>query len=303
MTRHRARTMLAVTALGLAALGMLAAPASAAGVDEEDQFVISGRVDVPQGETVGDVVIFNGPVTVDGTVDGNLFALNGDVSISGEVTGDVVAVNGEVSLADGAHVGGDLVARRSPGVAAGATIDGQRKTLNSQVLLGRLWWLRAVAIWVAVTVSTFVLGALLLLFAPRAAEAVAVMAGKSVGASFGWGVALFFGLPIAAVIALVTIVGIPFGVGLLLGLALIYTLGYTAGAFALGRLLMKPPTSRWLAFLGGWAIVRGVSIVPFLSGPMWIVTILWGLGALAVAARRSGKAPPVAAIPPPPVTD
>ncbi len=303
MTRRHVRSTLAVLALVPITLVMIAGPAAAARLQENDQVVISGRIDVPEGQTVGDVVILHGPVTVEGTVDGDLFALNGDVTISGEVTGDVVVANGDVSLADGAHVGGDLVSRTTASVAAGAAVDGQRKTFDAQILLGRLRWISAIAVWIAVTVSTFVLGALLLLFAPRAAEAVADTARLRGGASFGWGAALFFGLPIAAVVALVTIVGIPFGVGLLLALALIYTLGYVAGAYALGRLLMSAPASPWLAFIVGWGIARGVSIVPFLAAPVWIAATLWGLGAIIVAGRRAGRretAVAVPSIPPPP---
>ena len=39
---------------------------------------------------------------------------------------------------------------------------------------------------------------------------------------------MFFGLPILAIIALVTLVGIPLGLGLLAALGLIYALGYGA---------------------------------------------------------------------------
>lgn len=290
----------------LVAVVLLAGPAAAAsGVRGRDQIIISGRVDVPAGRTVGQVVIFNGPASVEGTVDGNLFALNGAVIISGTVTGDVVVVKGDVVLTDGAHVGGDLVTRTSPDVAAGATIDGDRRTFDADVLFGRLAWLSALAVWTAVTVSTLVLGMLIILFAPRAGEAVAEAASKRVGASIGWGLALFFGLPVAGVVALVTLVGIPFGLGVLLGLGLIYTLGYTAFAFALGRMLMKPPANRYLVFLAGWAIVRVASLIPFVTGAVWFVSIVYGLGALAVAARRAGKGEPVAPamtafVPPPP---
>jgi hypothetical protein len=307
MSGHR-RARLLLLPLGLAsiALTLLAAPAAAAsGITSEDQIVISGRVDVPADRTVGQVVIFNGPVTVDGTADGNLFALNGDVTISGTVTGDVFVANGHVALTDGAHVGGDLVTRTSPDLAAGARVDGERRTVNADVAFGRVAWLGAVAVWIAVTISTLALGLLLILFAPRAGEAVAEAASKRVGASIGWGLALFFGLPIVAVLAIATLVGIPFGIGILLGLALIYTLGYTAFSFALGRMLLKSPTNRYLAFLLGWGIVRGASLTPFLTGAVWFVSIVYGLGALAVAARGAGRTMPAAplapgGIPPPP---
>jgi len=162
-------------------------------------------------------------------------------------------------------------------------------------------------VWVAVSASILVLGVLLLLFAPRAADAVAAAAVQRIGPSIGWGLGLFFGIPIVAVIALVTIVGIPFGLGMFLALAPLYALGYTASCFALGRALIKPPRTRYLAFLAGWAIVRVASLIPFLAGLVWFVAVVYGLGILAVAARRRESAVSVAApavapgtMPPPP---
>jgi hypothetical protein len=282
----------------------LAAPALAADSEQNDpQIVLTGQVVVQAGQTVGDVVIFNGPATIEGTVRGSLTSFHGDVSISGTVTGDVTSFNGDVTVASGARIGGDLVTQSAPSVASGATIEGDRRRVDTDVITGRFTWISQFAVWVAVSVSILVLGVLLLLFAPRAAESVALPAVERVGASIGWGVGLFFGLPIVAVIALITIVGIPFGLGTLLGLALIYSLGYTASCFALGRTLLKPPTSRYLAFLAGWAIVRVASLIPFVSGLVWFVAVVYGLGVLAVAVRRReamATIPAPATMPPPP---
>jgi hypothetical protein len=283
----------------------LAAPALAADSEENDdpQIVLTGQVVVQAGQTVGDVVIFNGPATIEGMVRGSLTSFNGDVSISGTVTGDVTSFNGDVTVASGARIGGDLVTQSAPSVASEAAIEGDRRRVDTDVITGRFTWISQFAVWVAVSVSILVLGVLLLLFAPRAAESVALAAVERVGASIGWGVGLFFGLPLVAVIALITIVGIPFGLGTLLGLALIYSLGYTASCFALGRALLKPPTSRYLAFLAGWAIVRVASLIPFVSGLVWFVAVVYGLGVLAVAVRRReamATIPAPATIPPPP---
>lgn len=290
---------------------VLAAPAWAADPGDpgknEPQIVLTGQVVVSAGQTVGDVVIFNGPSTIDGTVRGSVTSFNGDVSISGMVTSDVTSFNGDVTVGSGARIGGDLVTQSAPSVASGATIEGDRRRVNTDVIFGRITWISRFAVWVAVSVSILVLGVLMLLFAPRAADSVAAAAAERVGASIGWGVGLFFGLPIVSVIALVTIVGIPFGLGMLLGLALIYSLGYTASCFALGRALIKPPRTRYLAFLAGWAIVRVASLIPFVSGLMWFVAVVYGLGILAVAARRRETVVSVAApatapgtMPPPP---
>lgn len=281
----------------------LAAPALAQEAERDEQIVLTGRVVVAEDETVGDVVIFNGPATIEGTVRGDVLVFNGNLEISGTVTGDVACFNGDVTLADGARVGGDLVTQSRPDIASGASVEGDRRRVNVEVALGRIGWISRFAVWVAISVSTLVFGLLLVAFAPRAAEAAAVAAVRGVGRSIIWGLLLFFGIPIVSVIALVTLVGIPFGLGMLLALALIYTLGYTASSFALGRALVKLPTSPFLAFLAGWGIVRVVSLIPFLGGLVSFVAVVYGLGILAVAARPkpAGAVTPVAAPPPPPM--
>ena len=73
------------------------------------------------------------------------------------------------------------------------------------------------------------------------------------------------------------------------------------GAVAFGRMLVKPPTSRFLAFIAGLGILRVVGLGPVLGGIAWTLTSIAGLGALLVAARRTIPEPPrVPAMPPPP---
>jgi hypothetical protein len=122
-----------VLAVFLVLMLALAAPAWAqqSGQAREAFVVLSGRADVPQGQTVGDLVVFHGSATVDGTVDGSLTAFDAPVTISGRVNGDVVVFNGRVELQSGANVTGDVVSQQAPVVASGATIGGTSKRLQT----------------------------------------------------------------------------------------------------------------------------------------------------------------------------
>jgi hypothetical protein len=297
----------------LAAAGVvlvLAEPlaAQSAGSDLTKSFVVlTGRLDVATGEIYQDAIILDGDAAIAGTVDEEVLAFNGDVFVSGHVGGSVVAFNGRVTLESGATVGGDVVSSQPAQIAEGAKVAGtvSSQGVPSDLNLGRFATVSRVAIWVATSVSSLVLGLLLLLFAPRAGEAIAITASSRFGLSVGIGFAVFFGLPIAAVIALVTLVGIPLGAGLLLALGLLFWIGYVAAALAIGRLLVKPPTARLLAFGAGWLILRVIAIVPGIGGLVWFLATVFGLGALTVAARRAGRvetaaALPAVAVPPPP---
>jgi hypothetical protein len=287
-------TLLAVAAV----CSFLASPAAAQddGMDlgGDDQIVLTGQLLIPSGQTVGSAVILDGDATVEGTVREDVVVLNGSAEISGTVGQDVVVLNGDAVIRSGAEIGGDLVTAGTPEVEPGATIRGERRgaqvTFDAELLglAGRVAW------WLAYSVSVLVLGLLLLAFGPRLGEAVRRTASTRTGASIGWGAGLFFLIPIGSVILAVTAIGLPLGISVLLGLALIYTVGYAVAAIAVGGLFLKPPTSRFLVFLLGWAILRAVGFVPFLGGLLWLAASAWGLGLLAVAARNRSSIEPSA---------
>jgi hypothetical protein len=161
---------------------------------------------------------------------------------------------------------------------------------------GRIAW------WLGYSVSVLILGMLLLAFAPRVFPKVRDAAVTDVGSSIGWGFGLFFLLPIGSVLLLVTVVGIPLGVFTLLALAFLYTLGYVVATIGLGSRVLSSTQSRYVAFLGGWVILRLLALIPFVGGWLWFLGSVWGLGLLAVAIRRGRSEVPVGSPPPmPPV--
>jgi hypothetical protein len=271
---------------------LFAAPAGAgspspAGTD--DLIVLSGRADVGTGESAGQVVIFNGPATIEGRVGGDVVAFNGDVAVSGLVTGDAVAVNGRVTVRAGGRVEGDVIARSGTEIAGsigGSVRDVGDLLKGAPRLLGWFAW------WIPVTVSTLLLGLLFLWLAPRGLQRIANAAREQTGVSVLTGLLLFVGLPLVAGLLLVSLVAAPFGIGLLLAFGLLYSAGYVAGMWALGLLLI--PSRRVPAFLAAWAILRGLALVPWVAGVSWFLTATIGLGAAAVAignARREPAAP------------
>jgi cytoskeletal protein CcmA (bactofilin family) len=296
------RRFLTIGLFGLLLLG-LATPTWAQdgqeGQASEAFVVLSGPADVPRDQQVGDLVVFHGSSTVDGTVDGSLTAFDAPVTISGRVNGDVVVFNGRVELASGANVTGDVVSRDDPILASGATIGGTTRRVQTTVNWDDgFGWAGRVAWWLAVSISTLLIGLALLWLVGRGATRIVDTGRTRIGPSIGWGLLAFFGLPILAILALVTIVGIPLGLCLLAALALIYVLGYTATAWIIGRRILRPGTPWVLAFLLGWGILRLLALIPIVGGLIWFAAVVFGLGALTVTiwrARSTGQAVPAQA--------
>lgn len=273
--------------------------------DQNDQVVLTGRLEVAEGEVVDTAVIFDGPAQIDGTVRESVVVFNGDAEVTGTVEDDVWVFNGDLVIRSGAEVGGDLVTRSTPEVEDGATVRGDRSDVMVRWDVDFVDFAGRVAWWVAYSVSTLVLGLLLLAFAPALAPRIGDVVRLRLGASIGWGLGLFFLLPIAAVLLLVTLVGIPLGLYTLLALALIYTVGYVVALVGVGGLLLRSNPSRYLTFLVGWLVLRLLALIPVVGGLLWFAASVWGLGLLAVAIRRGStvalETPATPPMPPAPV--
>ena len=186
---------------------------------------------------------------------------------------------------------GDVRSREEPNVAAG-TVRGDVKKINVGNLFSGFLIVFLIFLWVAVTVSVAVFGLLFVLLFPRAADATAA-AGRRFWRTLGWGALIGIVGPIIGVLVLVTIVGIPFGLGTLSALNVLAPLGYVASSLILGRLMVKGTTTgaRIGAFFAGFGILRAAALIPGIGFIVWFLVCLYGLGALGSGgvARRTTR--------------
>lgn len=254
-----------------------------------DKIVLSGGALVPEGETVDYLFVASGPAVVEGTVQGTAVVLNGPLTVSGRVQGDAVVLNGPVTVQRRGVIAGDVTSPDPPQVAPGGVIQGETRGVEQQA--GRTGLAGSFLGWLALAVSTLLLGLLLLAAAPRAAGQVLDAVRSRPGLAALLGVVAFIGLPLVAVLALLTLVGIPLGLALLGALALIYWIGFTAAAWLLGRTIVKGERTGFLAFLTGWAILALLTLIPVAGAIIAIIAIIMGLGAILVATHRRPPRP------------
>jgi hypothetical protein len=281
----------AIVALLSALLAVLLAAGSASAA--ADHVVITGGAVVPPGQTAGDVVVLDGTVTIAGHATGDVVSVSGPVRVTGRVDGDVIAVSNRAFLGPTARVGGDLrYGDERPVLAPGASVGGTISNENWADTANGWGWVSAFAWWLAVSVSTLIVGVLLLWLAPGALYAAQRAVREHLGATVGWGVAIAIGVPLLAILALVTFVGIPFGVALLLAAIPLLLIAYATAASLVGRrVLRNRSTSPWVALVAGWAILRVLALIPVAGALVGLAATVVGLGALAVAlwqARRPG---------------
>lgn len=289
---------LAALLTGLA-LVVAAAPAGAAGRtggDEGAIVVIVGDVAVHRGEAVDSVFVVHGDVRIAGRVDGDVTVLSGDALVSGRIRGDLFTASGTAHLLPTALVTGDVrYADNYPEVSPDARVLGNVEKQTWPDLSGdALAWVAGFALWLAISISAAVLGALLLLAAPRAADAIEASSRGRKGPLIAIGIAAAIALPLAAGIAAITLVGLPLAFLVLLAMLPIGVVGYLASAWALGRRVLRAPRGRALSFLAGLAILRLLALIPVLGLLVGLAAAVYGLGLVcsAIGEARSPATPP-----------
>jgi cytoskeletal protein CcmA (bactofilin family) len=283
------------TLLTLAALIAPAAVSAAnagAGDDGDAVVVISGDVAVDRGETVDGVFIASGDARIAGRVDGDVIVLSGDAVVSGRIDGDLFTASGTSRLLPSAEVTGDVgYGDEHPQVALDARVHGDVTKQDWPDVGGLFSWIGAFVIWLAVTLSLLALGALLLLIAPRAADALSARSRERLGPTIAIGIAILIVLPVTALIAAVTLVGIPLAIGIGLALLPLGAVAYLVSAYALGRRMVEPPRHRMLSLLAGLGALRVAAYVPVLGTVVGLAALVFGLGLIGVAIGSARSEP------------
>ena len=288
-----------LTAIALATPAV--ASAAGAGGGSEDAIVVaSGDVTVARGETVDGVFVASGDTRIAGDVDGDVAVLSGDVTVSGRIDGDLFTAAGTARLLPSAEVTGDVqYGDERPRVAGGARVHGDVVKQDWPDLGGVLSWVGGFVVWLAVSLSLAALGALLLLIAPRAADALYARSRGQAGPTIAIGIAIAIVLPVLALLAAITLVGLPLALGIGLALLPLGAVAYVVSAYAFGRRVVEAPRSRFLSLFAGLAILRLAALVPILGVVVGLAAFVFGLGLIgaAIGAARNPAEPGPARIP------
>lgn len=255
-----------------------------------------GSVRVPPTEVVDAVVAVDGPVRIDGMVARDVVALGGDVSVTGTVGGDVVALAGVVRLGPSAQVGGDLISGREPVIAGGAQVRGVVKSVgDARIAAGVGGAGRYLLGWLAMTVSALLLAMVLHWLVPRRMlTAVLSTARRQPGKSLGVGLVMAIVLPVIALAAIITVIGIPFGVAILVAAGLLAFVGFVTAGWILGRYVeSRSERGRgwdprvWVAI--GVGILCAVTLIPVVGNLVWILASMVGVGSIAITFYESRR--------------
>jgi cytoskeletal protein CcmA (bactofilin family) len=279
------------------------------------------------GDVDGNIRCFSNNITITGTVSRNVTSFNEILSLdsAGKVDGSLNGFGKTLSI-DG-HLGKDLMYYGEHAGISGTVGNGVRVTsdtfsitstasigglvkyegnnppdVSSQARLAygdhQVEFTKHVHntertprhyVWQVIWAAAFVLYGLVLFLVLPSFSSEAVGNAHRYGAALGLGVLVGFALPIAAVLACITVVGLFIGLStfFLWYAALYYGLIVVGGV--VGEWLMGKTSELW-PLIGrmvvGLIIVRLCTVIPYAGFWIKIAVALWGLGAIALTVYR-----------------
>ncbi|OHA84565.1 MAG: hypothetical protein A2591_03280 [Candidatus Yonathbacteria bacterium RIFOXYD1_FULL_52_36] len=263
----------------------------------DDLIVAGGEITVSPGANIkGDATLAGGAITISAPIAGDVRVAGGTVVIDAPIAGNVHARVGELILGEHAVIGGDLVyeAGNVAEVHSGAQVAGvitytQAKWVGTKeerqgvlVAMFGMWTIIKIAVLFGIGMLLHVLfGRMSMRFVEQ-------------GITRFWGNALrgliiLIVVPVVAILAMVTLVGIPLSIFVLALYGVLLALGCFYGPIIMGSLILKLVKQsteyvvNWKTILLGAASSVVVGLIPVIGGLAGFIFMLAAIGVIAVS--------------------
>ena len=259
------------------------------GTVEDDAFLAGNEIRV-DGTVQRDLYAAGSQITVGGQIGRSLYAAGNRIVVTGTVSGDLYLNAETIIVEDGAAIGGtlqynddaDIQAPENVLAAAQTYHDASALTPQEQAEKNRQ---SALLDFVLSFIGVVALAYVLLWLTPLWETVDSKYYGAPLGCyarAFGLGFAVLAGVPLVAILLLVTGAGLRLAVILLLlYVAMILAspifLGFFLGALLWRRVLKKAPCY-WAELPIGLLLWKGASCIPVLSFAVGLITVPLGLG-------------------------
>jgi cytoskeletal protein CcmA (bactofilin family) len=241
------------------------------------------------GKIGGSLTVGGDSIVLDGKIGRDLLGFFKSATLSGLIGGSVRARGERLSIASGAEIDGKtrFSGHKEPSVSADAKlaspveftpVEHKHEARTAGYYL-----------WRVIFTGAFILFGLVLAGLMPKFAVEAVQSAGQMGASFGLGVLVFFGVLLASLIACITVVGLFVGLSsLMLWVVMLMASEVVVGGIV-GQWLMGRTDEFWPFFLRvvvGVIAVRVVTSVPFIGGWAGFAVGVWGMGAISLALYR-----------------
>jgi hypothetical protein len=181
---------------------------------------------------------------------------------------------------------------RDPGAVIGGSINTGDFQFNPWA-----WGFFSFVMWAGFTLVVLVSGVIFAGIGARQLTAAGDAAIEKPGPSFLGVIAAWFVLPVMMVLMVLTLIGIPLGVGyFLFVLPVLWFLGYLVAGTQIGRMILRGRAHEqhpYLAALLGLLILQLLGALPVPTGIIGFLAGIYGSGALIAVAWRAWRGSPI----------
>jgi len=243
----------------------------------------------PNAKIGGSLTSFAENIGLEGSVGRDVFTFFAHASLAGKIGGAVRGKGDSLVISSTAVIDGPVrfeghkQPEVSPSAKLASPVEFKLREKKEAYREGRYY------VWQVIWAAAFILfGLVLFALMPKFSQD-AVKSAEQYGAAAGLGVLVMFGVPIAACIACITVVGLFIGIStFFLWYASLYFAQVIVGA-VIGQWLMGRTSELW-PLIGrmtvGLVILRLCTTIPHAGGWVKFAAILWGMGAISLALYR-----------------
>lgn len=259
-----------------------------------DLLAVGSDINISSRASIERDLLFGASVArIDGSVAGYVRGSGSKVTVTNAVKGDIELNVSKLTITSTANLQGNLTytSENEAEIQSGARISGTttHKMPEGKEPAGPL---AGAGGKVIAYLMTLIAGIVIILIAPRRAVLVATSIRRKPWLSLGWGAIVLFATPIAAIITLITVVGVPVG---LIGLTL-YGLAIYLSQIAVSLFIghwtfshFRKVESRGIlvgALALGLAILTLLKLIPYIGFPwIWLLTVMSGIGAVLLSLK------------------
>jgi len=248
-----------------------------------------GTITVGKSAEIGGYALLaGGAIQLGGKIMRSARVAAGEFSISGSVDKNVEFMGGELYVLEGAKIGGDLNAlvrdTTCVEIASGTVLGRTELGMTERKPTRGTFWFKAFLFF-----SLLATGLVAILVFPKQFNGVGRNILDAPGKSILWGIVIVVAAPVMIVLLCITVVGIPlagWASAVLLWFSYLsqLTLGIAVGQRFFG-LKVEGRWSMFWKFAVGLMIVYVLMFVPYLWQLLMVISLLFGIGAIAMVVR------------------
>ncbi len=239
-----------------------------------------------------DVSLAANDVVLDGSVGRDIAISANVININGNIGRNTQAVVSSLNLGSSAEIAGDLnyTSEQDVNLENGAVVNGKTskslpKNNSGQGARGILGSTVGFALY-AIAASLIITLILIILF-PQGINAIAKEGFRSLWKSLLVGLVAAVVVPALAILAMLTVVGLPFALLLLLTWAVVHAFAGVVSAYYLGRVVWRKQRNPIVSMVIGTILLIILLVIPFVGIIVWIAAMLLGIGMILLAIKHA----------------